>query len=268
VVGNPGSFDVATRLDNVRSLAADRVPAATATSAVSSCPLSPAGWDALGRRPAAGALRAWPRRSPPMSRPRRRRWPTAWRAGRRRLRHPRWPGPGTAAARRSPTERDAAEHDQRRALLPRQDGQGHEARRVGGHRDQRVRHRRGAVPARGRAPLRRRHATLSVRANLAGLRAAFTGTIDGADGLGFDDYLIAVPAPPTWPTRLTGNLDLAIALRRRAARRASSPRWPAIAPPWSRCTPRPSAITDDLKSAVPHGAWGLEIPDDVAGDND
>ena len=107
--------------------------------------------------------------------------------------------------------------------------------------------------------------TLSVRANLAGLRAAFTGTIDGADGLGFDDYLIAVGATDL-ATRMVGNLDLAItradALPESFLTALASDRASVVA---LHATTK--AITDDLKAQF-LTVLGLEIPDDVAGDND
>jgi hypothetical protein len=108
--------------------------------------------------------------------------------------------------------------------------------------------------------------TFAIRINLATLRAAFTGTVDATtDGPAFDDFLAAVGASDV-AARMVGEIDAAIAL--------------AAALPDSYATALSAnyadvvalhaatkAITDDLKSQF-LTLLALEIPDDVAADND
>lgn len=109
------------------------------------------------------------------------------------------------------------------------------------------------------------HATPALRQNLVAIRAAFTGTIDGADGTGFDDFLIAVGAEDV-STRMVGELDAAIA----AVDAIDASYLTALESDYDDVAAAHAAIklfTDDLKSQF-LTVLGLDIPDDVAADND
>lgn len=108
-------------------------------------------------------------------------------------------------------------------------------------------------------------ATFAIRDNLAALREVFTGTTPTSDGPGFDDFLIAV-GHPELAARMTTNLDAAIA---RAAALPDS-FLGALATRYDDVVATHVAVrlfTDDLKSQF-LTVLALEIPDDVAADND
>ncbi len=107
--------------------------------------------------------------------------------------------------------------------------------------------------------------TQALRVNLRALRDVFTGAYGAEGGLGFDDYLIAVGATDI-AARMTANLDATVA----AADAVSDSFTAALT------TDRASVVavhisaktvTDDMKSQF-LTVLGLDIPDDVAGDND
>ncbi len=253
---NPGGFDVATRLDNARSLAAIEY-LLFYRDAATSCPLPPAGWDALGadlaraRCGLAGAIAAdVATQAATLA--------TAWAPGGGDY--------GGALARAGTAGSTIA--SERDAVNMVSDGLFYLDDMV---KDMKLGEAAGiVVNACGtiEEPCLREvehrfadHATAALRANLRATRAVFAG----ADGLGFDDYLTAAGAPEL-ATRLITNLDRAIAL--------------ADALPPSFLTALASerdavvelhgatrAVTDDLKSQF-LTVLGLDIPDDVAGDND
>jgi predicted lipoprotein len=109
------------------------------------------------------------------------------------------------------------------------------------------------------------HGRASLLANLAGLREVFTGTVGGVEGPGFDDYLRFVGAGEL-ADRMTTSIDAAIAAvdaipveMKQAI--VDAPTQVAAAHAAAK------AITDDLKTQF-LTVLGLDIPDDVAGDND
>lgn len=256
----PGSFDVATRLDNVRSLAAVEYllhPPGT----VSSCPLSPSGWDALGadlpraRCGLAAAITAdVATQSAALA--------EAWRVG----------GGGYATTLATAGQSGSSIATEREGLNMISDSLFYLDKMV---KDMKLGETAGIVinacgtveePCLREVEHRFADAsTQAVRANLASLRAAFTGTIDGADGLGFDDYLVAVGATEL-STRMVGNFDLAItradALPESFLGALTSDRAAVVA-----LHAATKALTDDLKAQF-LTVLGLDIPDDVAGDND
>jgi hypothetical protein len=104
-------------------------------------------------------------------------------------------------------------------------------------------------------------ATFAIRINLATLRAFAGGT-----GSGFDDFLVARGAPEL-ASRMTAKLDVAIA---KAAALPDSFLQALQPPDYSKVVEALAAIrdfTDDLKSQF-LTVLALEIPDDVAADND
>lgn len=256
----PASYDVTARLDNVRSLAAVEY-LLYPTSAVSSCPLSPSGWDALGadlpraRCGLAAAIAAdVATQGAALA--------EAWRVG----------GGDYATSLATAGQAGSSIPTEREGLNMVSDAFFYLDKMV---KDMKLGESAGIVinacgtveePCLREVEHRFADAsTLSVRENLAALRAAFTGTVDGADGLGFDDYLVAVGASEL-ATRMVGNFDLAITradalpesfLDALATDRAGVVALHAVT----------KAITDDLKAQF-LTVLGLEIPDDVAGDND
>jgi uncharacterized protein len=107
--------------------------------------------------------------------------------------------------------------------------------------------------------------TFAIRANLAALREAFTGTTARGDGPGFDDFLVALGSAEL-ATRMTANLDASIALA------ASLPDsfLTALDQDYAKVVATHAAVrafTDDLKSQF-LTVLALEIPDDAATDND
>lgn len=108
-------------------------------------------------------------------------------------------------------------------------------------------------------------ASFAIRTNLVTLRQAFTGTTPTADGPGFDDFLIAV-GQGELATRMTTNLDAAIA----QANALPDSFLTALSADYAKVVATHTAITtftDDLKSQY-LTVLALEIPDDVAADND
>ncbi len=107
--------------------------------------------------------------------------------------------------------------------------------------------------------------TFALRTNLATLRAAFTGTTLAGDGPGFDDFLRAAGHPEI-ADRMTASLDAAIA---KAAAlpdsflAALTTQYPAVVATHAEVT----AFTTDMKSQF-LTVLALDIPDDVAADND
>lgn len=107
--------------------------------------------------------------------------------------------------------------------------------------------------------------TFAIRANLDALRRVFTGDVAGTPGLGFDDFLITV-GHPDLATRMTMELDAAIA----AAAALPESFVSALDTRYADVAATHQAVKvfcDDLKSQF-LTVLSLEIPDDVAADND
>ena len=107
-------------------------------------------------------------------------------------------------------------------------------------------------------------ATFAIRANLAALREGFTGTA-AVDGPGFDDFLIGVGHPEVAQS-MTADLDAAIA----AAAALPDSFLTALASDYAKVVAAHASvkrITADLKTQF-LTLLNLEIPDDVATDND
>ncbi len=107
--------------------------------------------------------------------------------------------------------------------------------------------------------------TQSIRANLAALRQVFTGDTASSTGLGFDDFLIAV-GHPELATSMTTDLDAAVA----AAAALPDSYLGALTTNYAAVTSAHAAVKlfcNDLKSQF-LTVLSLEIPDDVAADND
>jgi predicted lipoprotein len=105
------------------------------------------------------------------------------------------------------------------------------------------------------------HGTFAIRINLAALKAVFTG----GEGLGFDDLLRAAGANEL-ADRMTTNFDAAIA----AAAAIDDSFVSALSSDYTDVVAAHAAlraITDDLKTQF-LTVLALEIPDDVATDND
>ncbi|MBZ0233430.1 MAG: imelysin family protein [Deltaproteobacteria bacterium] len=256
----PGSYDVTTRLDNARSLAALEYLLFN-TGATSSCPIAPAGWEALGAdlpraRCALAATIADDVAAQTAA------LVEAWRpsGGNYRDQLALAGTSGSAIA----TEREAVNMVS--------DGLFYVDRMV---KDMKLGEAAGiTVNACGtiEEPCPREaehrfadHGTAAIRINLRALRAAFTGTTATADGPSFDDYLTAAGAADV-AARMTAEIDAAIA----AADALPESFLTALA------TDRPAVVavhtatktfTNDLKSQF-LTVLGLDIPDDVAGDND
>jgi predicted lipoprotein len=108
-------------------------------------------------------------------------------------------------------------------------------------------------------------ATFALRANLAALREAFTGKTPTKDGPGFDDMMIAL-GQPELATRMTASLDAAIA----ATAALPDSFLTALDTDYAKVVATHAAVrafTDDFKSQF-LTVLDLEIPDDVATDND
>ncbi|HEX5060338.1 MAG TPA: imelysin family protein [Kofleriaceae bacterium] len=108
-------------------------------------------------------------------------------------------------------------------------------------------------------------ATTAIRINLATLREAITGTTPAADGPGFDDFLIAIGQPEV-ATRVTAALDAAIA----KADALPESFLGALTNDYAAIVEAHAAtkeFTNDLKSQF-LTLLALDIPDDVASDND
>lgn len=108
-------------------------------------------------------------------------------------------------------------------------------------------------------------ATFAIRANLDATRRLFTGTTSEVDGPGFDDFLIALGHPDV-AARMTASLDEAIA----DAAALPDSFLSALTSSYAQIVATHGAtkkFTDDLKSQF-LTLLALEIPDDVATDND
>lgn len=108
-------------------------------------------------------------------------------------------------------------------------------------------------------------ATFAIRANLDATRRVFTGDTDAGTGIGFDDFLVMV-GHEELATRMTANLDGAIA----AAAALPDSFLTALDTDYASVVAAHAAVkafTDDLKSQF-LTVLALEIPDDVAADND
>lgn len=104
-------------------------------------------------------------------------------------------------------------------------------------------------------------ASFAIRANLRSLRSGFTGD----DGLGFDDFLTGVGHPDV-AASITADLDAAVA----AADALPDSFLTALSSDYAKVVAAHAAvkkITDDLKTQF-LTLLNLEIPDDVATDND
>ena len=107
--------------------------------------------------------------------------------------------------------------------------------------------------------------TFALRINLATLRAAFTGMTPAGDGPGFDDFLIAAGHPEV-AQRMTMTLDAAVA---EAAALPDSFNT-ALTSEHQKVVELHAAVrefTNDVKSQF-LTVLSLDIPDDVAADND
>lgn len=108
-------------------------------------------------------------------------------------------------------------------------------------------------------------ATAAIRINLGTLRTAFTGATASGEGPGFDDFLIALGHPEV-AARMRGKLDDAVA----AAGALPDSFLAALTSDYAKVLATHRAVTlftDDLKSQF-LTLLSLEIPDDVATDND
>jgi predicted lipoprotein len=256
----PASYDVTTRLDNARSLTAIEY-LLFYTGTVSNCAIAPVGWDALGadRVKARCALAAdiagdVATQTEALA--------AAWRpaTGNYRDQLALAGTSGSAIA----TEREAVNMVS--------DGLFYVDKMV---KDMKVGEAAGIVMnACGtvQEPCVREvehrfadHASASIRINLRALRAAFTGVTATAEGPSFDDYLSAVGAGDV-ATGMIVEIDEAIAAADALPDSflgALTDSRPAVVAVHTAT----KAITDDLKSQF-LTVLGLDIPDDVAGDND
>jgi predicted lipoprotein len=109
------------------------------------------------------------------------------------------------------------------------------------------------------------HATAAVRNNLASFRQVFTGTTPAGDGVGFDDYL-AFAGHKDLADRMVANLDIAIA----KVNALPDSLLGALVTNYASVTDAyraVDAVSDDLRSQF-LTVLALDIPDDVATDND
>jgi uncharacterized protein len=109
------------------------------------------------------------------------------------------------------------------------------------------------------------YTSFAVRRNLRALREVFTGTTADSDGPGFDDFLTGLGHADV-AARMTQNLDAAIT----AADALPDAFIPALTAEPAKIQAAHAAVTvftDDLKSQF-LTLLDLEIPDDVAADND
>jgi uncharacterized protein len=109
------------------------------------------------------------------------------------------------------------------------------------------------------------HGKESIVLNLRALRTAFTGAAEGTEGPAFDDFLIEVGAEAL-AAKMVAQLDAAIA----AAEAIPTSYNVALSSNRDAVVAAHAALklfTDDLKSQF-LTVLGLDIPDDVAGDND
>lgn len=249
----PASYDVNAALDNARSLAALEY-LLHYTDTLSSCPLEPAGWAALGaslpraRCELAAVIAADVRAHADQL-------ATTWNASGGNY-------PATLAALE---EREAVNMisdslfyvDKMVKDMKLGEASGIVINSCGTVEEPCLREMEHRFADRG---------TQALRINLRALRSVFTGTYGpGVDGLGFDDYLIAVGAPDV-AARMTTNLDATVA----AADAVADSYTTALTTDRAAVVAVHVAakrVTDDMKSQF-LTVLGLDIPDDVAGDND
>lgn len=108
-------------------------------------------------------------------------------------------------------------------------------------------------------------ATFAIRANLATLREAVSGTTVAGEGIGFDDFLIAV-GQPELATSMLADLDAAVA----KANALPDSFLTGLSANYAAIVDMHTAVrefTNDLKSQF-LTVLALDIPDDVASDND
>jgi predicted lipoprotein len=252
----PSSYDVNAVLDNARSLAALEY-LLHYTSAVSSCPITPAGWDPLAAV-AADLARARCELAAVVAadvRAHAAQLATAWSPS----------GGNYIATLAALPERDAVNMisdslfyvDRMVKDMKLGESAGIVINSCGTVEEPCLREMEHRFADRG---------TQAVRINLRALRSVFTGTASAsADGLGFEEYLIAVGAPDV-AARMTANLDAAVA----AADALSDSYTAALTTDRAGVVATHAAIklvTNDMKSQF-LTVLGLDIPDDIAADND
>jgi predicted lipoprotein len=247
----PASYDVTTRLDNARSLSAIEY-LLFHTDPISSCPIAPTGWDTLGaalpraRCELAAVIAADVATHGDQL-------ATAW------------------SATGGDYPATLATVEEREAVNMISDGLFYVDRLV---KDMKLGEAAGIVinscgtieePCLREAEHRfADRGSPAIRINLRALRDVFTGD-HGGGGLGFDDYLIAVGAADV-ATRMTTNLDAVVA----AADALPDGYLAALTTDRARVVALHAAtklVTDDMKSQF-LTVLGLDIPADVAGDND
>ncbi len=109
------------------------------------------------------------------------------------------------------------------------------------------------------------HATAAIRINLRATQAVFSGTMEDVEGLGFEDYLRAVGADDVADV-MTATLDQAIAAADALPERflvALESDYDTVVSTYTEV----KAFTDELKTRF-LTVLSLDIPDDAAGDND
>ena len=256
----PGSYDAATRLNNVRSLAAIEY-LLHPTSTAHTCPVAPVGWDGLGASlPAARCALARSIAGDVAT-------TTAAIADA-------WhPGGGDYAGELAGAGGSGSAIPSAQAAINLvSDSLFYLDRMV---KDMKVGEAAGiAMNACGtiQTPCEREielrfadRATAAIRINLRTVRAVFTGTTATADGPSFEDFLRAVGSAAL-ADRLVANLDAAIAAADAlpdSFRGALTDRYADVV----ALHVATKTVTDDLKSQF-LTVLALDIPDDVATDND
>jgi predicted lipoprotein len=257
---NPAAYDVATKLANVRSLASIEY-LLFATNTIHNCPTTPTGWDAIGA-------------SLPLARCRQAHaiaidvaaqgatLQTAWRAD----------GGNYAGVLARAGQSGSPFASAHAAVNEVSNGLFYVDKMV---KDMKLAEAAGiAVNACGttgelclvevEAPFAD-YSAFTIRANLDAVRQVFTGTTATADGPGFDDFLKGVGANDV-ADRMTMKLDGAVA----AAAALPDSYVSAIMTDRDKVVAAHAALrmfTDDLKSQF-LTLLALDIPDDVATDND
>jgi uncharacterized protein len=258
VWADPPAFDVSTRLNNARSLAAVEY-LLFSTGTVHTCPTEPAGWGALG----ADLPRARCRHAEALA---------ADVAVQLAALVDAWSGPdgyadelATAGAGSSiPTAQEGANRvsdgmfyvDKMVKDMKLGESAGITANACGTIQEPCLREVEHPFADR---------ATFAIRANLEALRRTFTGTTPTASGPGFDDFLRALGAGAL-ADAMVADLDGVIA----AAAALPDSFLTALADDYPGVVATHTAakaFTDDLKSQF-LTVLALEIPDDVATDND
>lgn len=255
----PASYDVTTRFDNARSLAAIEYLLYN-TAETSACALPPNGWEALGAdRPKARCALAASIAGDVAAQARA--LADAWA-----------PSGGDYRTQLVQAGTSASSiESEREAVNMVSDALFYVDRMVW---DMKVREPAGIKPnacgAIETACLREvelryaNHGTAAIRANLQALRTGFTGT-GTVDGPGFDDYMIAVGAEAV-ATRLTAEIDAAIA----AAAALPDDYIAALSENRTEVVALSEAlhtIIIDFKTQF-LTVLGLDIPAEIAGDND